>query len=194
MTRPWRARRTLAAAGVGLAIGLASPAGAWADSARPSVHAVPGKRVHHRGRGKTASLGSGVVGLAGCYGRYIAWRDELSGLMLQANSYTPSPDDGVRFDRMERAFAAGARQDRNLVLTLQPSFQESDFPRDIRRAFRAGMTSASNAFADKGYRNTQSAVIGQPGLTPQQRLAQMEANADQAFAPLAVPCEQLTGF
>jgi len=114
--------------------------------------------------------------------------------MLQANSYTPWPDDRIRFDRMERAFAAGARQDRGLTLTLQPTFRESDFPRDVRRAFGAGLKSASAAFADNDYRHTQILVVGQPDLTPQQRMAQLEANADQAFAPLASPCERLIGF
>jgi len=131
--------------------------------------------------------------LAGCYGRFIAWRDELSALMLQANSYTPWPDDRIRFDRMERAFAAGVRKDRNLVLTLQPAFREDDFPADIRAAFRAGLKTGSAAFAADGYRRIQIIVVGQPDLSPQQRMAQLEANADEVFAPIASPCERLAG-
>ena len=138
-------------------------------------------------------VGSGVLGRANCYGRFIAWRDELSALMLQANSYTPWPDDRIRFDRMERAFADGVRQDRKLALVLQPTFREADFPPDIRRAFRAGLQTATAAFANDDYRHTQIMVVGQADLSPRQRMAQLEANADQAFAALAAPCERLTG-
>jgi len=114
--------------------------------------------------------------------------------MLQANSYTPWPDDPIRFDRMERAFAAGALRDRKLVLTLRPTFRESDFPPDVRKAFQGGLRSASEAFAANDYRHTQLLVVGDPDLSPRQRMAQLEANTDQAFAPLAAPCERLIGF
>jgi len=36
-------------------------------------------------------------------------------------------------------------------------------------------------------------VVGQPDLSPQQRMAQLEANADEVFAPIASPCERLAG-
>jgi len=180
-------------------IAIAAPA----ESAKPLVHATPAperhraaahrKAGHHARPAVAAPVGTGVRGLAGCYGRFIAWRDELSALMLQANSYTPWPDDRIRFDRMERALAATALRDRKLVLTLQPTFREADFPPDMRRAFRAGLKTASSAFADSDYRHTQITVLGQPDLSPRQRMAQLEANADQAFAPLATPCEQLAG-
>ena len=161
-------------------------------SARKPPHPTPGDKPspHH---GVKAKAPPGVLALAGCYGQFIGWRDELSTLMLQANSYTPWPDDRIRFDRMERAFAAGVQRDRKLVLTLQPAFREDDFPPDIRRAFRTGLKAASTAFAADGYKHTQIMVIGQPDLSAQQRMAQLEANADQVFASLAAPCERLAG-
>ena len=195
----------LGVASLGLAIAFAAPAGARADPAKPPVHA-PGplahhkvhrsarSRAHHTGAGKAAPVGSGLTGLAGCYGRFIAWRDELSALMLQASSYTPWPDDRIRFDRMERAFSAGAKRYRRLDLVLQPTFSEADFPPDVRQAFQAGVRAASAAFADGGYRHTQILVVGQPDLSPRQRMAQLEANADQVFAPLSAPCDHLAGL
>ena len=172
------------------------PSGKPVAIKKPVKPAAPLAHPAHRWRkdAKPARAGLSVLVLAGCYGRFIAWRDELSGLMLQANSYTPWPDDRIRFDRMERAFAAGARRDRNLVLTLQPAFHEEDFPPDIRVAFRAGLKESEGAFADNGYRHTQIVVVGQTGLSPEQRMAQLEANADQALAPLATPCEHVIGF
>ena len=170
------------------------PAGPSASpqSARKPTHPKSADKPsrHHRTKAKAPS---GVLALAGCYGHFIAWRDELSTLMLQANSYTPWPDDRIRFDRMERAFAAGVQRDRKLALTLQPTFREDDFPPDVRTAFRAGLKTASAAFAADGYKHTQIMVIGQPDLSPRQRMAQLEANADQVFAPLAAPCERLAG-
>jgi len=133
---------------------------------------------------------SGVLAFASCYGRFIGWRDELSGLMLQSNSYTPWSWDRARFDRMENAFAVSAKRDRNLVLTLQPTFKEADFPPDVRAAFRAGFKTARDRFAAAGYRHTQVLVLGLPDLSPPQRMAQLEANADQAFAPLVAACER----
>ena len=151
---------------------------------------------HHalqpRRRALAGPAQSGVLAAAGCYGRFIGWRDELAGLMLQAGSYTPWPDDRIRFDGAERTFAASAKRERNLTLTLQPSFKESDFPADVRAAFRAGIKLSTDRFAEGGYRHTQIMVIGQPGLSPAGRMAQLEANTDEAFAPLAAPCEAKT--
>jgi len=185
------------AASIGLVMVIAASFDAWADSAKPPVHAPPAHKlalkahkaaVHHRRTSRARSRG-GVLVLANCYGRFIAWRDELAGLMQLANSYTPSPEDRNRFDRMEQAFAAGARRDRKLTLTLQPTFREADFPVDIRIAFRAGLNASSAAFIDKVYRDKQSDVISQAGPSPRQRMARLEANADEAFAPLAASCE-----
>ena len=81
-------------------------------------------RRHHIQTASAGRRGNGVLALARCYGGFIAWRDELAGLMLQASSYTAQPDDQIRFDRMERSFIAGAKRERNLVLTLQPTFQK----------------------------------------------------------------------
>ena len=168
--------------------GPTSPAKSARKPSHPKAADKPSR--HHAAKAKSPS---GVLALAGCYGQFIAWRDELSTLMLQANSYTPWPDDRIRFDRMERAFAAGVQRDRKLVLTLQPSFREGDLPPDIRTAFRAGLKTASAAFAADGYKHTQIMVVGQPDLSPQQRMAQFEANADEVFMPLAGPCERLAG-
>ena len=198
----------LGAASLSGALASAAPAEPQSPPAASSVHKpqnskppARSEQKHHskaggkssRHHGPRAKVPSGALALAGCYGQFIAWRDELSTLMLQANSYTPWPDDRVRFDRMERAFAGGVQRDRHLALTLQPSFREADFPPDIRAAFRAGLKTASAAFAADGYRHTQIMVVGQPDLSPQQRMAQLEANADQVFAPLAAPCERLAG-
>jgi hypothetical protein len=197
MRRPGGRSWIWAAASAGLVFALSAPAGARADPAKPPAHAASHKAHKSPGRharlSRTRRRGDGVTALADCYGRFIAWRDELSNLMLQANSYTPWPDDQVRFDRMERAFGDGARKDRNLVLTLQPSFREADFPRDVRSAFRAGLKTGSTTFAAGGYRYTQLTVLGRAGLSPRQRMAELEANADQAFAPLSASCERLTG-
>ena len=210
----------LSAAGMALTLAFAGPVEAQSSSvtpsnlkphtthapalkpvagSRPSATSAPkpsrpkGADKSSRHNGSKAKAPSSALALGGCYGRFIAWRDELSTLMLQANSYTPWPDDRIRFDRMERAFAAGVRKDRNLVLTLQPAFREDDFPADIRAAFRAGLKTGSAAFTADGYRHAQIVVVGQPDLSPQQRMAELEANADEAFAPLASPCERLAG-
>jgi len=160
----------------------------------PNRYKTPYKSRVRRSLAMTdAPIRPGVKGLAGCYGRYIGWRDQLAALMLQSNSYTPWPDDKIRFDQIERAFAAGALQDRKLVLTLEPVFKESDFPPDVRGAFRAGLAASQAVFAQSDYQHTQVLVIGQPDLSPRERMAQLEANADQAFAPLAAPCERITG-
>jgi len=201
------------AAGVALATASAAagaPALAPSSSAHPaSAHAAASKSTAHTpghkarahalaarrpvGIRKAKAGGSSVLALAGCYGRFIAWRDELAALMLQANSYTPWPEDKTRFDRVEQAFAASALRDRKLTLTLQPVFREADFPPDIRAAFQAGSKTGSAAFAANTYRHTQLMVIGQPDLSPRQRMAQLEANADEVFAAPAAACERLTG-
>jgi len=166
-----------------------------ADPARKPSHSkasVKSRAGRLRATAGAPSRSEGVA-LADCYGRFIGWRDQLAALMLQANSYTPWPDDKIRFDRLERAFAAGVMRERKLVLTLQPTFKESDFPADIRGAFRTGLKRSAALFADNAYQHTQILVIGQPELSPLERMAQLEANADQAFTPLAGPCERLIG-
>ena len=152
MKRSVRAARTLAVASIGLAIAVAIPAGTRADPAAPKKSA---RSAHHHVRTAKAPGSSSVLLLSSCYGGFIAWRDELSGLMLQANSYTPWPNDRSRFDRMEHAFAEGVRRRRRVVLTLQPTFREADFPPDIRGAFQTGLKTATATFAGDVYRRTQ---------------------------------------
>ena len=188
MSRPAGRQMARSAAAIGIAIALAVPAGAAgavADAAGTPDHKAA---RHHASAKRPARRGDGVLLLADCFGRFIAWRDEMSSLMLQANSYTPTADDRSRFDRMEQAFADGVLRERNLVLTMQPAFREADFPADIRKAFRAGLKTGSAAFAANAYRNSQIAVLGQDGLTPPMRMTQLEANADAVFGPLSASC------
>ena len=142
-----------------------------------------------RGHAKTTPRAKDpVIVLANCYGRFIAWRDELAALMLQSDSYTPWPDDKIRFDKLEQAFSESAKRNRGLVLKLTPVFRETDFPADMRAAFRAGLSESGTVFVSNDYRRTQIMVIGQRDLSPRQRMAQLEANADGAFAHLSAPC------
>ena len=165
---------------------------AIAPPAKPVVKKPGAPRPKPRRAAKPApKAAAGVLAFAGCYGRFIGWRDELSSLMLQSNSYTPWPLDRARFDRIENAFAASAQRDRHLALILQPSFKEADFPADVRAAFRAGLKTAASRFAEAGYRHSQLDVLGAVDLTPVQRMSQLEMNADQAFAPLSASCERL---
>ena len=175
---------------VAIALACAAPAVGQATPPARGAHPVSAKSASKVPAHKSAPT-AGVLVLAACYGRFIGWRDELSGLMLQSNSYTPWPLDRARFDRIENAFAASAKRDRKLVLTLQPVFKEADFPADVRTAFRAGFKTAKDRFAEGGYRHTQVLVLGQPDLSPAQRMAQLEANADEAFAPMVASCERL---
>jgi hypothetical protein len=175
---------------VKLAVKKAISAGPALAPKRPTKPA-PHHATRAQGRATASSASSGVLAFAGCYGQFIGWRDELSGLMLQANSYTPWPEDRARFDRIEQAFAASAKGDRNLVLTLRPAFKEADFPSDVRAAFRAGLKAAAGRFSAGDYRHHQILVLGQPELSPAARMAQLEANTDEAFAPLAASCERL---
>ncbi len=195
--------RAVASMGAVFAIGLACAAPA-SGQVKSTVATAPAVAPHKPPLAKPAikpaprrfarslrPAASGVLAFAGCYGRFIGWRDELSSLMLQTNSYTPWPGDRLRFDHMEQGFAASAKRDRKLTLTLQPVFKEADFPADIRRAFRAGLKTASDRFSEAGYRRVQIMVLGEPDLSPRARMAQLEANADEAFAPMAAPCERL---
>jgi hypothetical protein len=175
---------------VAIALACVAPAVGQVKPAAHGAHPVSAKSASKVQAHKSAPT-AGVLVFAGCYGRFIGWRDELSGLMMQSNSYTPWPLDRARFDRIENAFAASAKRDRKLVLTLQPVFKEADFPADVRTAFRAGFKTATDRFAEGGYRHTQVLVLGQPDLSPAQRMAQLEANADEAFAPMVASCERL---
>ena len=83
-----------------------------------------------------------VTQLAQCYGRFIAWRDELSGLMQASGAFTPAPDAPARFDHLEASFIDSAQADRHVALRLRPTFAEADFPTDMRLAFQAGLKEA----------------------------------------------------
>jgi len=171
-----------------MAVTLAAPCSGAAEP-RADIKSGPKAPPHHLGAAPSRAARAHVVKLAGCYGRFIAWRDELSTLMLESSSYTPWPTDKTRFDRVEAAFSDGAKRRLQLVIKLEPSFREIDLPPDIRAAFRAGLKTSAGAFAAPRYRNTQLTVIEQLDLSPRRRMAQLEANADEAFEPVAAPCE-----
>jgi hypothetical protein len=145
---------------------------------------------HHHGR--KAQVASGrVLHLARCYGRFIAWRDELGGLMQASGAYTPSPGAPARFDRVEASFIDSAHKDMGVLLHLRPTFAEADFPDDVRQAFQAGLKETTALFAADDYRARRKAVLDQPDMAPIPRMASLEANADASFKPLGEPCDQL---
>ena len=132
-----------------------------------------------------------VTQLAQCYGRFIAWRDELSSLMQASGSYTPAPDAPARFDHIEASFIDSTRADMRLVLHLRPTFAEADFPPDVRQAFQAGLKEAAALYASSDYQVRRKAVMDQADLAPIPRMASLEAIADASFKPLGEPCDQL---
>jgi len=116
---------------------------------------------------------SRVVALARCYGRFIGWRDELSGLMRRTGAYTPSSDAPGRFGRVEASFTDTALKDRHLSLHLLPTFAEKDFPRDIRRSFREGLRETAALFAARDYLSRQSEVLARPDVEATSRTAML---------------------
>ena len=130
-----------------------------------------------------------VLAIARCYGRFIAWRDELSSAMLETGA-PPSLDAPVRFNRVETAFSALALRDRQLTLRLQPTFKETDFPVDIREAFRTGLKEAGQRFAARAYRTERTDILASAGQTPNSRMSAAEYQSDAAFADLGGPCDR----
>ncbi len=145
---------------------------------------------HHRGH-KAAVATARDLQLAQCYGRFIAWRDELSALMQASGSYTPSPEAPARFDRLEASFIDSTHKDMGVTLHLRPTFAEADFPPDLRQAFQAGLKEARDLYAADDYRGRQKAVLAQADLAPIPGMASLEDAADARFKPLGEPCDQL---
>ena len=180
-TRLLRKIALSAAAGAAMAALLSAPAGAlglslWAD---------------HRSVEQQAAA-SPVLALARCYGRYIGWRDELAMMMKATTAYTPLPEDPPRFDRLEAAFVAHAAAERHLTLLLRPTFAEKDFPGDLRRAFRAGVSESGAAFGDPDYKLKKTEFLADTSEPPIPRMQKLETLADAAFAPLGEPCDRLS--
>ena len=147
-------------------------------------------RRHHR-RHDAPAASPRVTQLARCYGRFIAWRDELSSLMEASGSYTPSPDAPTRFDHLEASFVDAARADMRLELHLRPTFAETDFPDDVRAAFQGGLAEAAALYKADDYLAQRKALLDQKDLAPIPRMAALESNADARFKPLGEPCDQL---
>ena len=130
-----------------------------------------------------------LLAIGRCYGRFIAWRDELSSAMIETGT-PPSPSAPARFEQIETAFAALVQRDRNLTLRLQPTFKESDFPTDVRDAFRVGLNETSARFAVDAYKTERMRIFAETSQTPNARMSDMEAHADAAFDDLGRPCDR----
>jgi hypothetical protein len=147
---------------------------------------------HHHHHGHKAPVATARdLQLAQCYGRFIAWRDELSALMQAAGAYTPSPEAPARFDRLEASFIDSTHKDMAITLHLRPTFAEADFPPDLRLAFQAGLKEAKDLYTADDYRDRQKAVLARTDLAPIPGMASLEEAADARFKPLGEPCDQL---
>jgi hypothetical protein len=131
-----------------------------------------------------------VLALSRCYGRFIAWRDELSSAMIETGT-PPSASAPARFNRVETAFAALTLRDRKLTLRLQPAFHESDFPADMRQAFRVGLAEAGQVFQAPAYRSEHMRIFAEADAATGQRMGDLETQTDAAFEDLGRPCDRL---
>jgi len=145
---------------------------------------------HHRGHGRRVASARDLQ-LAQCYGRFIAWRDELSGMMQATGSYTPLPGDPARFDHLEASFIDSTHADMGLTLHLRPTFAEKDFPPRLRQAFQDGLKEVTALYASDDYKSRRKALMGQTDLAPIPRMAGLEGAADAEFKPVGEPCDRL---
>jgi hypothetical protein len=164
-----------------------------ASAAFGAADAAPRHTRHHADHRTLdqQAAASPTLALARCYGRFIAWRDELLDLMQQSGSYTDAAGATGRFDKLETQFIAVARHERGLSLRLKPTFAEKDFPPDLRAAFRTGLKESAARFRDGPYRSEQVDIIGETKVAPFLRMHDLESKADEAFEDLGAPCDRL---